>query len=284
VTDPRRLRPGELCRLLNSTPLGEVINERQLRGHRLQAGLRIGDARHVDLLRYVAWLVQLHHMPKPEPADVARPALELAEAAEGAAALASRREQVRGHGQKCTGKQEALIAALLTEPTYAAAAAKAGVSEATLYRWLHLPDFRTAYRQARRELVESAIGRLQAASGQAVETLLTVARQGKRDSDRVRAAVALLDRAFQGLTDADALHGSAETSNDDSTLQTADVVKLLAARLQQVDRAELPTAEKSRLTAGLADALLRAIGVDVLDKRLEALQAVLLGRKEPEKR
>ena len=48
----------------------------------------------------------------------------------------------------------------------------------------------------------------------------------------------------------------------------------------QVDAAELPTGEKSRLTATLADALLRAIGVDVLDKRLEALQAVLIGRKE----
>jgi hypothetical protein len=39
---------------------------------------------------------------------------------------------------KLTRKQEALIAALLTEPTHAAAAAKAGVSEATLHRWLHL--------------------------------------------------------------------------------------------------------------------------------------------------
>jgi hypothetical protein len=29
--------------------------------------MRIGDARHVDLLRYVAWLVQLRHTPKPEP-------------------------------------------------------------------------------------------------------------------------------------------------------------------------------------------------------------------------
>jgi hypothetical protein len=65
--DPRRLRPSELCRLLNSTPLGEVINERQLHRHRTRAGLRIGDARHVDLLRYVAWLVELRHTPKPEP-------------------------------------------------------------------------------------------------------------------------------------------------------------------------------------------------------------------------
>lgn len=67
--DPRKLRPSELCRLLNSTPLGEVINERQLHRHRSRAGLRIGDARYVDLLRYVAWLVLIRHAPKP-PTDV----------------------------------------------------------------------------------------------------------------------------------------------------------------------------------------------------------------------
>jgi hypothetical protein len=67
-------------------------------------------------------------------------------------------------------------------------------------------------------------------------------------------------------------------------LDTAGVVQLLAARLQQVDQADLSTVEKSRLTATLADALLRAIGVDVLDKRLEALQAVLMGRKEQAKK
>ena len=189
---------------------------------------------------------------------------------------------MKGHGQKLTRKQEALIAALLTEPTHAAAAAKAGVGEATLHRWLHLPAFRAAYRQARRELVEGAVGRIQAATGQAVDTLLAVAKDGAKDGDRVRAAVALLDHAFRGLTDADALHGDRE-AGDASPMDTADVVKLLAARLRQLDAAELPTGEKSRLTATLADALLRAIGVDVLDKRLEALQAVLIGRKGKER-
>ena len=65
--DPRKLRPTELCRLLNSTPLGEVISERQLHRHRTRAGYRIGDGRHVDLFRYVAWLVTTRHEPKPEP-------------------------------------------------------------------------------------------------------------------------------------------------------------------------------------------------------------------------
>ena len=71
--------------------------------------------------------------------------------------------------------------------------------------------------------------------------------------------------------------------DDSSPMDTADVVKVLSAQLRQIDESELPTGEKSRLTATLADALLRAIGVDVLDKRLEALQAVLLGRKDKAK-
>ena len=187
-----------------------------------------------------------------------------------------------GHGEKLSRRQEAAIAALLAEPTLAAAATAAGIGEATLRRWLRLDAFRTAYRQARRELVESAVGRVQAATGQAVDSLLEVARHGKRDGDRVRAAVALLDHAFRGVREADALHGDPTTPGDASPMGTDDVVRVLAGRLQQVDRAELSTAEKARLTGTLADALLRAIGVDVLDKRLEALQAVLAGRKDRE--
>jgi len=57
--DPRRLRPIQLVALLNSTGLGEVIGDRQLRRHRGRAGLRIAaanDPMAVDLLRYSAWL------------------------------------------------------------------------------------------------------------------------------------------------------------------------------------------------------------------------------------
>lgn len=58
MTNPRALKPGELCRLLNSTPLGPVISDRRLRAHRERAGLRIGDGGRVDLFRYAAWLFQ----------------------------------------------------------------------------------------------------------------------------------------------------------------------------------------------------------------------------------
>ncbi len=69
--DPRQLRPGELARLLNSTPLGEVISERQLHRHRTRAGFRVaadGDAGKVDLFRYVAWLVTTRHEALAEAA------------------------------------------------------------------------------------------------------------------------------------------------------------------------------------------------------------------------
>jgi hypothetical protein len=72
---------------------------------------------------------------------------------------------------KLNRKQESLIAALLTEPTHAAAAVKAGVSEATLHRWLHLQEFQAAYRRARRDIVEAAVGRLQQTAAKAVEAL-----------------------------------------------------------------------------------------------------------------
>jgi hypothetical protein len=76
---------------LNSTPLGEVINERQLHRHRSRAGLRIGDARHVDLLRYAAWLVDLRHAPKAEPTgDPYEKLKERARARNAAIAVAGR--------------------------------------------------------------------------------------------------------------------------------------------------------------------------------------------------
>src|SRR5262245_5458347 len=65
--DPRRLKPSELCRLLNSTALGEVTSERQLYRDRQRAGYRIGDGKHVDLVRYTAWLAWDRHNPKPPP-------------------------------------------------------------------------------------------------------------------------------------------------------------------------------------------------------------------------
>jgi len=58
-----RLRPVALVRMLNATPLGTVISDRKVRRHRDLAGFRIGTNRHIDLFRYVAWLVACRHIP-----------------------------------------------------------------------------------------------------------------------------------------------------------------------------------------------------------------------------
>jgi hypothetical protein len=63
----RELRPLQLCRLLNSTPLGEVIGEREIYRHRARVGFRIGDGKCIDLFRYVNWLIEVYHSPKKSP-------------------------------------------------------------------------------------------------------------------------------------------------------------------------------------------------------------------------
>jgi hypothetical protein len=89
--DPRNLRPGELCRLLNSTPLGTVINERQLYRHRNRAGYRLGEGNRVDLLRYVTWLMAEVHRPRAEsPSDSYEALKERARSRNAAIAKAGR--------------------------------------------------------------------------------------------------------------------------------------------------------------------------------------------------
>jgi hypothetical protein len=102
-----------------------------------------------------------------------------------------------GHGEKLTRKQEQAIVALLNTTTLIEAAAQVAVDEKTLRRWLVQPLFLAAYRQARLQVVEGAIGRLQAASGEAVTTLRECLNADKA-GDRVRAAVAILDHCHRG--------------------------------------------------------------------------------------
>jgi hypothetical protein len=79
--------------------------------------------------------------------------------------------QGRGHGDRLPRRYELAIASLLSESTIAAAAARTGVAEATLARWLRRPDLQTAFRAARRQVVEVAVAQLQAATSEAVQTL-----------------------------------------------------------------------------------------------------------------
>ena len=57
--DPRQLRVAEAVRLLNSSPLGEVVQPHVVYRHLNSAPNRVGDGKRIDLLRYAAWLFHL---------------------------------------------------------------------------------------------------------------------------------------------------------------------------------------------------------------------------------
>src|SRR5262249_16831643 len=109
-----------------------------------------------------------------------------------------------GHGDKLTRKQEVSIAALLTEPTITAAAQTAGISEKTLRTWLKKPEFSRAFREWRRQLVETAVARVQQLTTEAVDALRELLR-GRNETVRLGAAKAVLDYAREGIQSADVL-------------------------------------------------------------------------------
>ena len=98
--NPRQLTPAALLRLLNSTSLGTCLSRRRLQTMRDAAGLRVGDGRSIDLLRFAAWLCAARHAVAA-PADVA--AHEPASIDAGYAA-AKERARARSAGQARTGR------------------------------------------------------------------------------------------------------------------------------------------------------------------------------------
>ena len=94
--------------------------------------------------------------------------------------------------------QEKAVLALLTNPTIRDAARAAGVGEATLYRWLQIPEFRDAYRAARRQVVSHATARLQNAATLAVAALERNLECGNPATE-VRAAVAILEHSIRAI-------------------------------------------------------------------------------------
>lgn len=104
----------------------------------------------------------------------------------------------KGHGEKRERSQEAAIAALLAEPTLKEAARKCRVGESTIRRWLAEPEFQRAFRAARRQIVEAAIGAMQGAASDAVAALKRNLTCGTASSE-VQAARVILDQATKAV-------------------------------------------------------------------------------------
>ena len=95
-------------------------------------------------------------------------------------------------------KQLKAITSLLSHPTIRDAAQDCGISETTLWRWLNDAAFQSAYRQARRSVVERAMGELQAACSEAVTTLRRNLTCGLASTE-VTAAKIILEQAAKGI-------------------------------------------------------------------------------------
>ena len=105
-----------------------------------------------------------------------------------------------GHGTKFGRKMEDAIAALLTQRNVDEAARTAGIGTRTLLRWLQLPEFQKAYRDARRAAFSQSIARLQQGASAAATTLLkTMIDPNTPASVRVRAAECVMNHATKAI-------------------------------------------------------------------------------------
>jgi hypothetical protein len=103
-------------------------------------------------------------------------------------------------GSTLARKQEEAIAALLTQRNMEEAARAAGIGTRTLLRWLTVPDFQKAYREARRAAFSQSIARLQQATSAAVTTLLKVmVDPSTPPSTKVRAADSVLGHSAKAI-------------------------------------------------------------------------------------
>jgi hypothetical protein len=95
-----------------------------------------------------------------------------------------------------TARQARFLSALLLAKTIRAAARHTGVPERTAKDWLTQPAFKAAFRDARRRLIEHALGRLTRHASAAVETLVRLLN-GPNANAAARAASLILSNVAQ---------------------------------------------------------------------------------------
>jgi hypothetical protein len=105
-----------------------------------------------------------------------------------------------GHGSKFGRKKEEAIAALLIQRNFEEAARAVGIGTKTLLRWMQVPEFKAAYREARRAAYGQAVARLQQGTSAAATTLLkTMIDPSTPASVKVRAAEAIFNHAAKAI-------------------------------------------------------------------------------------
>jgi hypothetical protein len=104
---------------------------------------------------------------------------------------------------KITNREKVLVA-LLETPSIRDAAKSSGVSEATIYNFLRDSEFKTAYRNARRQTVETAIAQMQNAASEAVERLKEL-QYCENPAVAARCAQIIFENSIKGMETLDIL-------------------------------------------------------------------------------
>jgi hypothetical protein len=103
-------------------------------------------------------------------------------------------------GGKFGRKKEEAIAALLTQRNIEEAAKVAGIGANTLLRWLKVPEFEKAYREARRAAFSQSIARLQQGTSAAATTLIKLLLDPNTPASvRARVADSIFNHASKAI-------------------------------------------------------------------------------------
>ncbi len=100
--------------------------------------------------------------------------------------------------------REKILIALIETSTIRQAATRAGIGEATIYRFLQDKEFLSEYRNARRQTVETAIAQMQNAASEAVETLKEL-QHCENPAVAARCAQIIFENSVKGLETTDIL-------------------------------------------------------------------------------
>ncbi len=115
---------------------------------------------------------------------------------------------------KETNKEKVLIA-LIETSSIREAAKVSGICEATIYNYLRDSEFKTAYRDARRQTVESAIAQMQNAASEAVERLKEL-QYCENPAVAARCAQIIFENSVKGLETTDILERLETLENEHS--------------------------------------------------------------------
>jgi len=100
--------------------------------------------------------------------------------------------------EKITARMHKAINALLLHPKIEDAARESGIPSRTVYGWMKQGHFTAALAAARRRVVDVTVGRIQQASGAALDSLVDIIEDPKAAStSRVQAARTILEISIQ---------------------------------------------------------------------------------------